>query len=128
MKCDQCGRDVYCGEHVCNPAIPSVGSLEYELLIAEATGDIPLGLGPRHDHTGTAYTAARIGQGLSAKFDAMTWTDCNGQRCAGHCGPGHSVRLWVPCRFAVGCGHSYHLDDKEIAGLTAVLASLGEER
>jgi hypothetical protein len=87
-----------------------------------------MGTGPRHDRTGTDYATAGIGDphdcGWYAKLDAMTWTGCNGQRCARDCGPGHSVRLWVACAFAVGGGHSFHLRDEEIMAVRDVLGKV----
>lgn len=90
-----------------------------------ASGDAAiaaLGLGPRHDTVGGKFEVAMLGErGRSGKIDAATWTGCNGQMCGRQCGPGRSVRLWVPCRFAVSGGHSCHLNDEEIEALRRVM-------
>ena len=86
---------------------------------------VPMGTGPRHDRTGTVLITAHIGgEGYRATLEVMTWTGCNGQRCARDCGPGHHAVLSVPCQFAVGNRHHYTLSDEEIAGLRKMLGAL----
>ena len=88
--------------------------------------DLIMGTGPRHDRTGTEYAKAVIGdkRGRYADLEVMTWTGCNGQMCARDCGPGHHVRLWVPCRFAVGDGHWITLADAETTVLRDALGKV----
>lgn len=98
---------------------------EHEASTFDTPSSYLLGTGPRHERTGTLVVAARVGgEDYRATLKAMTWTGCNGQRCARDCGPGHHVVLWVPCQFAVGHGHHYTVTDEEIARLRDVLRML----